>query len=145
MWRPCKRTAFLYFSSSNRSSQPSSVHSSFRSFRAIPGNVSAKKQICPQAHPASGRKDDLGLKMEPVGRNCPKCQTPIMVVHGRPPLLLLSCACQDKFVVNCSAAVVEAWPKAPRKKKRTSDDDDDDSDELPAPIDPKLATLLRRH
>ena len=44
-----------------------------------------------------GAGDDLRLKIEPVGRDCPRCQKPIMVVHGQTPLLLLSCDCRGEI------------------------------------------------
>ena len=92
-----------------------------------------KKHVATRAHhPAIGSEDDLGLKMERVGRSCPKCQEPIMVVHGRTPLLLLSCDCRQKFIKRWDADIIASWPKPPKRggsKPKRSDDNGDDSDD----------------
>src|SRR5215471_19540089 len=60
--------------------------------------------------------DDLELQMEPVGRSCPKCQKPILAVHGQTPLLLLSCDCHQKFVRRCDTDIIAAWSRAPKRR-----------------------------
>jgi|SRR6516165_10476864 hypothetical protein len=96
------------------------------------GDMPAKKHVATRStHPASGG-DDLELRMEPVGYTCPKCQEPIMVVHGHTPLLLLSCDCRQKFIKRWNANIIASWPKQPKRSvggsKRSDDDDEDDDD-----------------
>ena len=96
------------------------------------GDMPAKKHVATRRHPASGREDDLKPRMEPVGYTCPKCQEPIMVVHGHTPLLLLSCDCRQKFIKRWNANIIASWPKQPKRSvggsKRSDDDDEDDDD-----------------